>query len=409
VALSSSEVAEPDPRERGAYPWFLAGNASWFSAWGMQQVLFSWLVVGELHETAERAGFAVFALMIPTLIILLPAGATADRSDRRFLLALLHTVAALLVFALAGSVAMGALSFPLLIAYAMGMGTLTAFAVPARDSLINDVAGKNLLRTVVGATLVQFLAHGIGSLTGGVARYIGSAETLTLQGVAILLGAFAAYRLPRRISRTHHTGAPLHLREIVAGVREVLGSPVLRTVWALVIAVGLFFSGPYGVVFPLLVRDYYHGDVGSLSVLMMSFPLGSVSASLLLLKRGRLRRKGLALGVSQALAACALLVVGLGVPYAVSVAAGVAWGLCGGVFINTSRTLFQEIAPATHRARVLSVYNLGLMGAGTLGALLAGFLAGALGPLGAFLTCGCGMLLFVGIALGFTDLRHIES
>ena len=45
--------------------------------------------------------------------------------------------------------------------------------------------------------------------------------------------------------------------------------------------------------------DYYQGDVGSLAVLMMSFPLGSVTASLLLLKRGRLRRKGLALGVSQ--------------------------------------------------------------------------------------------------------------
>ena len=289
MALFASKVAEPDPRERGAYGWFLAGTGSWFSAWGMQQVLFSWLVVGELHETAERAGVAVFALMIPTLIILLPAGATADRSDRRFLLALLHATAALLVLALAGSVAMGALSFPLLLAYAVGMGTLTAFVVPARESLINDVSGQNLLRTVVGATIIQFLAHGLGSLTGGVARYIGSAETLTLQSIAILLGAFAAYRLPRRISETHHTGAPLHMREILAGVREVLRSPVLRIVWTLVIAIGLFFSGPYGVVFPLLVRDYYQGDVGSLAVLMMSFPLGSVTASLLLLKRGRLR------------------------------------------------------------------------------------------------------------------------
>ena len=158
----------------------------------MQQVLFSWLVVGELNETAERAGVAVFALSIPSLLLLLPGGATADRSDRRFLLSLMHIAAALLVFALASSVALGALSFPLLIAYAVGMGIVTAFTVPARDSLINDVAGANLLRAVTGATIIQFLMHGLGSLLGGVARYIGSAETLAIQGVALTVGSFAA-------------------------------------------------------------------------------------------------------------------------------------------------------------------------------------------------------------------------
>jgi hypothetical protein len=51
---------------------------------------------------------------------------------------------------------------------------------------------------------------------------------------------------------------------------------------------------------------------------------------------------------------------------------------------------------------------LGVLGAGTLGSPLAGFLAAALGALGAFTFCGIAMLVFVALVCVFTDIWAYE-
>lgn len=406
-APSPPVAGEPAP-DGGGYGWFLGLGASWFGAWGMQNVLFSWLVVGELGETAERAGLAHFGLVLPGLLFILVGGAAADRVDRRRLIAGLHAVWVLLILALAAAVFAGALTLALVIAYALCMGTVAAFANPARDAMLNDVAGANLLRAVVGVTLVQFAMSGVGAGLGGVARYIGTESALVVQAVLLSAGVGIAFLLPRRASAGHGARAPIQLREVGAGLVEVWQSPVLRPTWLLVILVGLFFMGPYNVVYPLLVRDYYQGDVGDLSILMMTFPIGTVVVSLALLGRGRIRRKGRALAIAQAVAGLALVVIGLGGPFSVAVAGGLLWGLGGGVFMNAGRTIFQETAPLTHRARVLSVYAVGLIGAGTVGSPTAGVLAGWLGPANTFLVCGSAMIGVVALAYVFTGIRRVR-
>jgi MFS family permease len=65
------------------FPWYVAGVGTWFGGFGMQQVLFSWLVVGELHAEARWVGVAQSASMIPSFLLILLGGALADRRDRR--------------------------------------------------------------------------------------------------------------------------------------------------------------------------------------------------------------------------------------------------------------------------------------------------------------------------------------
>ena len=67
-------------------------------------------------------------------------------------------------------------------------------------------------------------------------------------------------------------------------------SPVLRPAWLLAMGVGLFFAGPYFVVFPLLNREYFGGDVVDLSLIYMTFPSGSILGLILLWRRGQMRR-----------------------------------------------------------------------------------------------------------------------
>ena len=128
--------------------------------------MFSWLVVGVLQANADWVGIAQSALMLPSILLVLLGGVVADRSDRRSLLLVLHLVAAGLSGCLVLIVAQGWLSMSLLIGYALCMGTVQAFAMPARDALLSEVAGSNMLRAVAGMTLTQWVSQALGRTLG---------------------------------------------------------------------------------------------------------------------------------------------------------------------------------------------------------------------------------------------------
>ena len=86
----------------------------------------------------------------------------------------------------------------------------------------------------------------------------------------------------------------------------------------------------------------------------------------------------------------------------------VGWGLSASVFMNAGRTLAQNAAPATHRGRVLSVYALGFMGSAPIGALLSGFLAGAVGPLATCALCAATMTVLATAAALRSGVAALE-
>jgi MFS family permease len=187
----------------------------------------------------------------------------------------------------------------------------------------------------------------------------------------------------------------------------VLRTP-LRAVLALTCGIGFLFSASYNVVLPVLVRDVYGGDVQDVSLVMLTFPVGTILGSFVLLSRGGIRRKGRALVLSLVVASVTVVVSGLGLPFAAVVAAGLVWGLAGAVFLNMGRTLFQERAPEAERARVLAVNHLGFMATGPLGALLSGFVAAELGPRAALLGFGAGMLALLALVTLASDVLRME-
>jgi MFS family permease len=402
---------EPTPAraQPTGFAWYVAGVATWFAAFGMQQVLFSWLVVGELRAEPRWVGVAQSASMIPTFLFILLGGAVADRRDRRSLLLRLHLLAGALALFLVAVVASGRLSLPLLIAYAFGIGTVSAFVIPARDSVLSEVAGANMMRAVTAMTLVQWGAQAGGALVGGSARWIGTVPALGLLLATFLAGAPAIARLAPAPPRAGAPHAALRPADLVVGVREVLRSPLLRPILVLVAAVGVLFVGPMMVVFPLLIRDYYGGDIAQLGMLQMAFPIGTILGSVAILLRGGIRRKGMAQLAALAFGCVCLGSVAFGLPLWGTLVAIVFWGVGAAIFMNSGRTVFQEKAPPEQRGRVLSVYSLGFMGAsGLLGAPLSGVLIDLVGPLA---TCGlasAAMLAVVGATLATTEIARVE-
>ena len=381
----------------------------------MQGVLFSWILVGELNAESEWVGIAQTASMLPSLMLLLIGGAAADRFDPRRLLIALHLLAPLPVLMLAFAAAQGVLSIPLVIAFAISMGTLTAFGNPAREAILGRVVGEDLMNAVASMTAVQFTSQALGSIIAGLARVIGSPMTLCLHALVLLAGAFFAYPLPpsspRATTPNAQPGSRGGLRSTLAsigeGLRIVAKSSELRGTLTAVFAVGVFFVGPFTVVLPLMVRDFYGGQVDQLALAMTLFPLGTITGSLILRALG-LRRKGRAMLVALLFAASLQASMGSGLPFWAFSIAAFGWGLGGAFFINASRTIFQEHAPAAYRGRVLAVYQLGFTGGGPIGAFASGFAISAWG-LGAtfFIGASSMALMVIGMAT-LTRVGRIE-
>ena len=389
------------------FAWFSAALASWFTSFGMQSTLFAWLLVGELGVSDEWVGVAQTANMLPSILLVLVGGAIADRVDPRRLLVVVHVLGALPVLLLAGAVGAGELSIELILAFGVAMGIVTAFGMPARDTLLSRVAGPDMMRAVTTMTAVQFGSQALGALLAGGARWLGSSTMLLIQAAVLLSGSFLVQGVPVRDPepRTGPARSPLH--DITEGLGIVLRDPRLRWPLVLVCAVGFFFVGPYLVTFPIIVTQIHGGTVAQLSVIMMMFPLGTIAGSLVIRRVG-IRRKGLAALAALVVGAGNLELIALGLGFALMVVASLAWGVGAAVFINSSRTIFQEAAPPSQRGRVLAAYQLGFMGAAPFGAVSAGFLSGQLGPLGALQLYGLAMLAVVALVWLFTVMDQIE-
>ena len=396
------------PGVSSAWTWYVVGAAAWFLSFGLNGVIVPALVTQELRGGGGAMALAQMASQGPMVTLILLGGAVADRVDRRRMLIALHLVAAALVTMLALRVSGGGLSLSLVVCYGIGMGTVTAFLMPARDALLSDVAGGNLMRAVSMLTMTQWGMQALGNLTARLESSGGIVPLIALQAAVLAAGALAILRLPQRAGARAPQRETLSLGELLEGIGEVARSPVLGPVALLAVALGFLFISPFLVVFPLLVRDFYGGDRGDLSLLYACFPLGIIASSLVILGRGGVRRKGRAQLVSLAIGALCMTALGSGLPFRGALATVLAFGLGAAVFMNASRTLFQQKAPPAHRGRVLSVYSLSTMGASLFGAPLFGLLVVQLGPLRSCMISGVAMTCLVAAFALFTRVRELE-
>ena len=169
---------------------------------GIQTVLLPWLIVVEMQETGARLGLAQFALQLPAIVLILAGGLLADRFDRAKILWVCHGLAALPALMLAYVIHSQALSFQMIVIYALAMGCVTAFAQPARDGMLNQIASDDLQKGVTIAMGLTFGGQVIGFLMGGAAESVGAVSLLITQAIVMAAGMFFAFK---PVSYTHLT------------------------------------------------------------------------------------------------------------------------------------------------------------------------------------------------------------
>ncbi|HSG91727.1 MAG TPA: MFS transporter [Pseudomonadales bacterium] len=376
---------------------YLFGTGTWFASMGVQSVLFAWLVTIHLHETPEKVGLAQFSMMLPTLALLLFGGVVADRFGGARVALLAQCASMVPVLGLAVLVGVDGLAYPLLIVYALVMGTMQAFVTPARDGMLSQVAGVRVQRTVILASLVQFGVQIVGFSLAGLADVMGPFAVLGIQAAILAVGAAAFAMLGARLRRAAAKAAAaappvaaIAPQRMVHAIREgfetVRGSADMRSVVLINICVGLFFMGAFQVGIPLLVREVHGGTPGQLALVNGVHMAGIVLTTLVLLRLGDVHRRGRVLLLGVFGGAIGLAGMGLTSSFQGLLFFNFCWGVTGGMVMSMSRTIMQEAAPPDRRGRVMSFFSLSFMGAGPLGALLSGYLVNALGVHLALLT-----------------------
>ncbi len=388
--------------------WYLTSTAFYLIPGGIQQVLFPWLVVVYLHESAMRVGFAQMAGQLPMLVLILFGGLLGDRVNQRSLLINLHMIMIVPPLLMVFIVASGYLQYELLVAWAILGGTLGAFVQPARDAMLNRVAGSNIQRVVTISVGVQFGIQIIGFALGSTADTVGPIVLLLAQAAFMVAAALTSMGLPDapvlvtgdKVNRTA-------LNDIGEGLKIAWQSEVIRPAIILTFAVGMFFAGAYMVVLPLMVRDIYQGGAIGIAGAFAANMLGTCTVILFLMRFGGLDHPGRALVVVGFISCAVLSVLHLELPEWGFYTLLYFWGMCGGVSMTMGRAIVQEASPETHRARIMSVYSLGMMGGMPLGSILLGWSVGEFGARNAVLIPVFGMLVVQIYLLFFSRLWQI--
>jgi len=386
---------------------------------GLQMILFPYLVTEVLQQSPANVGIAQMSLMAPSILFMLVGGATAERRDGRALLTRYNICAIIPPTTLALAIIIGELSYGLLILYALAMGTLSAFALPTRDAMLNSVVdrisadhlsgGEKIQQGVVTANAIQFLGQTVGMLAAMGADGFGIPILLASHALMALIGAIAAHALIPSKPVLMQDQTQSTFEAIREGIVEVYRSDVLLPLVMISMAVGLFFVGSFLVCFPLFVRDLYGGGAGRLATLNVSFWLGTILATVILMRVGPLEKRGRALILALASGTIVLAAMSLDIPFALMCALTFFWGMGGGVSLTMSRGIVQEVARDSHRARVLSIYQLGFNGGTPIGAFCMGFLIEGLGMKPAVLVPATIMFLFLIVLTLRTNLWSLGA
>ena len=175
---TDTAVTAPPPASTG-FAAYLYAQGGWFLAFGLQMVLFPYLVRVILEENEVRFGLAQMSMQLPTALLILVGGFMADRVDALKVVIIGCGVAALAFLGLAGLMAAGGLTYGLVIGYALLIGSIGAFVVPARDALLSRVAPGGLHRGVAFASIAQFGGNILGMGAAILTPFVGVAGWIT--------------------------------------------------------------------------------------------------------------------------------------------------------------------------------------------------------------------------------------
>ena len=381
-----------------------------FSAVGSQisTVAIAWQVY-EITNSPFQLGLTGLFRALPVMILSIPGGVLADRMDRRRLLIITQSLAALLALALALLSFFGQVRVWHIYAVTFLSGAVGIFDAPARTALIPSLVGAEQLATAYALNITwRQIATLAGPFIGGVViATVGISTSYFIDGLS-----FLSVIICLALMRTRPMAPPQEKESRLESVRG--GFEFIRANSAILGLMGMDtcvqFFGAYRSMMPVFARDILGTGPAGLGALLGVPAFGALAGSAIVMAMGNPKQKGkLIIGVTLIYTA-GLICFALSRSLALSLAIVFLLGLVDAIGETLRDTLVQLITPDQMRGRIKS-FDQVFMSAGTyLGHAQIGTAAMFLGVSGALVMGGClgsaGVLL---VAKYARSLRDIEA
>ena len=351
----------------------------------MQTVAQSWLIY-RLTGSGTLLGWLGFVGQFPIFLLSPLAGLAADRWPRRRVVIATQTASMLLAFILAALTLGGRIgphrlteSTWEIIGLATLLGVVNAFDVPARQSFLIEMVGREDLLNAIALNSSMFNGARVAgpAIAGALVVLVGEGWCFLLNGLSYLAVIAGLFMMRLQKSKTLHDGAA-PLEKLREGIRFARHTKPIRALLELV-AIVSFMALPYSVLMPIFAVKILHGGASAYGTLMGAVGVGAMFGALVLAMRQQLRGLGNFVGFAATGLGISLVLFGVSRWFWISFAILVLSGFTMMMQFTATNTLIQSMVPDQLRGRVMSLYAMMFLGMSPIGSLLAGWAADRIG------------------------------
>ena len=341
-----------------------------------------------LSDSPSMVALVQTAMMLPLMLVALPAGAAADMFDRR------RIALAGLGFSILASTVLTVIAFRgdttpwLLLLFCVMIGGGVAFYSPAWQASIGEQVAEEHLPAAVALGMIGYnVARSIGPAIGGLVVLAFGAKAAFAITAAFHIPLWLAFFAWQRQHPPSRLPPERIDRAIASGGRYARHSPAVRTVMTRAFILGLASAAAMALG-PLVARDLLGGNAGLFGILLGATGVGAVLGALFI---GDLRSRfsnETVIRVCTVATAAALIVIGLSRSVPLTCAALFVTGASNIISFAMLNVSVQLSAPRWVTARALSLYSSALTGGFAIGAWIWGTFAARYGVANAHIASG---------------------
>ena len=376
------------------------------------EIALAWWVLQKTGSAQTMSLVLIFAIT-PSVLFSLIGGVAVDRVSRVALMLVSDAARAVVALGVAVLGLTGRLEVWHIFVASLVFGFVDAFFQPAYAALVPQIVPEVDLPSANSLTSLSLnLGRVAGPAVGAaLVASVGPPAAFLINALSfivstLLLAPLLRAGLPAPV-------APLGPRppwwhDLRQGFATVLAAPWLWITILVFSLTNVTLAGPYSIAMPFLVKDSLKADVGTLGLLYSFFPLGYIIGGVWLGRYVRIRRRGLVMYGTTALAALMLGLFGLLPPLWVLLAAALINGaaLEAGHLVWTNS--LQSMVPNEQLGRVVSIDSLGSFGLLPVGLALAGWVTQRFGPPAVFVGGGLATAVVALAALAHPAIRNLD-
>jgi MFS family permease len=392
-AMSSSLNPFRALRHRNFLLFWSGQTLSLIGTW-MQSMAEGWLAF-TLTRNAFLVGVVAAAQSLPILLLSLYAGVLVDRTNKLRLVTVCQTLFALQSTTLWLLAWTNHITIHWLIAMAAINGTISAIEIPARQSLVIELVGREELPGAIALNSSGFnLARIVGPATAAIVMAkLGTSWCFAVNALsytAVLIGLLLV-RLPAWVPAEHRASP---IQGIIEGIRFMRGTRAVAVLIGIVTVYSVL-GVPYLTLMPVVAGERLGVGPGGYGLLLACVGIGGLTGALTLAAVGDRLPRPVVLSWASYTFSCLLIIFALvRSPVAAYL---LLLGIGFAMIVNSAQAnaMLQHLVPDALRGRIMAAYSFIVVGLSQVaGSFVAGAVARAFGVQWAIGGGGALMLLY---------------